>query len=673
MANINQTLALAVLLMLPIFGYAVSIEKAEPVKLSAWLDKSTYQLDERITVYAKVVDPDGTPATPDEGTVVTATQLRECPPGMYCTLEYYPTPIKLNYDEQSGTYKTDGLSAKPLGTKIIVSAAKGGAEVSQTLVYAISATSPVTLSAWLDKSAYQPNEKIAVYAKVVDSDGTLATPEEGTVVTAEQPYACRSDPCPEFYPAPVKLAYSAESGIYKTDNFIAQETGKSIIVRATKGSAEISQTLAYSISSGMHDAGVTSLEMPRQIALSEPLTVAGTVKNFGSTYEKVTLTLSISPAAVALQQTAVKQIAPISGTATAATASVVVSSSASTITEGGALAQIQTLELQPSEERQFRFKAGPLAAGEYEVSVYASAEGDANSANNRASGIVSVVTAQQPLLISDAKLDRVTYAAGDEMRVKARVLFADGTPATPQAGTVVWANIIGYMATTSTAQTQQAVAAVQTQTVVSQQEKTEYIPPELRGVALQYNQDTQAYEGTLKAPSSAGSYAIVISATAKEYQKATAYLPFIVSGSALHDVGISIEPIRGVQAGSAFEVRGTLTNYGASKESVTVMLRITGSPLCRSEVCPAVAIPVVYETKTTVEMGPNEKRSIAFPVGPLGAGAYFAQLDSKSEVDQNKNNDFADAKFEVTGAVPSRKIALQKGWNMFSKIGRAHV
>jgi hypothetical protein len=461
------------------------------------------------------------------------------------------------------------------------------------------------------------------------------------------------------------LAYDMQSGIYKTDNFIAQETSKDIIVRATKGSAEISQTLTYSISGAVHDVGITSLEMPRQITSGEPLAVAGTVKNFGSAYEKVTLTLSVHPVAVALQQTAAKQIAPITGTATAATAAVVVSSSASTMTEGGASAQIQTLELQPGEERRFGFKAGPLAAGEYEAAVYASVEGDANSANNRASGIVSVVTAQQPLLISDAKLDKVTYTAGDEMRIKARVLFADGTPATPQAGTVVWANIIGYMLTASTAQTQQTIAAVQTQTVVSQQEKTEYIPP-LRDVALQYNQDTQAYEGTLKAPSNAGSYSVIISATAKEYRKATAYLPFIVSGSALHDVGIGIEPIRGVQAGSAFEVRGTLTNHGASKESVTVLLRITSMPLCRSEVCPAVVIPIVYETKTTVEIGPNEKRPVAFPVGPLGAGAYFAQLDARSEADQNRNNDFADMKFEVTGAVPSRKIALQKGWNMFS-------
>lgn len=54
---------------------------------------------------------------------------------------------------------------------------------SETIIIKESETAISIPSVWSDKEHYMPDEKVTIYAKVVDNDGTPATPEEGTVVT----------------------------------------------------------------------------------------------------------------------------------------------------------------------------------------------------------------------------------------------------------------------------------------------------------------------------------------------------------------------------------------------------------------------------------------------------------------------------------------------------------
>jgi len=94
---------------------------------SVWADKSLVEPDDWITIYAKVVDDDGTPATPQEGTVV----------GFYLNVGKNLTDVKyMNYDPDTGYYSYSLIvDFKVSPIQVIVTAKKGGLEDKNSAFY----------------------------------------------------------------------------------------------------------------------------------------------------------------------------------------------------------------------------------------------------------------------------------------------------------------------------------------------------------------------------------------------------------------------------------------------------------------------------------------------------------------------------------------------------------
>ncbi|PIN86648.1 hypothetical protein COV19_04000 [Candidatus Woesearchaeota archaeon CG10_big_fil_rev_8_21_14_0_10_44_13] len=110
---------------------------------SVWSDRKEYNVGERIVIYAKVVDSDGTPSTPEEGTSVGF--------GLNYNAMNIKTPFSVRYNPSSGYYEAE-TTVPAIKTAIVwVTASRGFVNVNNddylfNVVDGYTATTPVVSS-----------------------------------------------------------------------------------------------------------------------------------------------------------------------------------------------------------------------------------------------------------------------------------------------------------------------------------------------------------------------------------------------------------------------------------------------------------------------------------------------------------------------------------------------
>ncbi len=197
------------------------------------------------SVYAKVLDSDGTTALPEEGTqvVMTLQPQSTCPGGSICPMPA-SSRIALSYDASTGYYKGSTVGLYTLDTPVSATAiaTKGSLSASLSKRLTIYGTQQPTaeltiVDIWSDNS-----NGGQIYAKVIKQDGTPATPTEGTSVNIRikltSGYGVVPPGSAPILNRDIKMGFNSESGYYElpTKGFFKMDTGVEATVTAYKSS-----------------------------------------------------------------------------------------------------------------------------------------------------------------------------------------------------------------------------------------------------------------------------------------------------------------------------------------------------------------------------------------------------------------------------------------------------
>ncbi|MHA1835083.1 MAG: COG1470 family protein [Candidatus Baldrarchaeia archaeon] len=304
------------------------------------------------------------------------------PPSPRISFEY-PKTVSV----YQGSLKTVNLKVTPyiaysfaFNVKVYLKDDPSVIEADQAYLVATPQTKLKITEAWLDKEEYSSSEPITVYAKVVDPDGTPATPAEGTVVTAELVIVAPSPtgtittrtvqegPSPVPYPV-LKLKYDPEKEIYSGCCLTAPKVqgNYQVLVKAKKYTSYVQRYIPFKVVGVYRDVAITAFEIPVDVKEGEIFSVSGSVTNYGEMKEEVKTFLEICEITVIPSPP-----------------------SEEGVVRACMLKFGPTFTMDPKETKSFKIEDGPLNTGIYSVTIRASIEYDSKPENNYETATLTV-------------------------------------------------------------------------------------------------------------------------------------------------------------------------------------------------------------------------------------------------------------------------------------------